>query len=125
MLLTRAAFIARILMQVRDQEDRDVVASAVQRAQTAKQDETVSQNEHQQILDHISGSKRKLHELQQQRTVELAARAAATAELGGKRTEIAKLQEKMAAASQQMQSKHAAKAVESAAKLMEARAVRT
>lgn len=80
--------------------------------------------EHQEVIEHVDDSKRRLHELQEQRTVELAARAAASEEVSGKRTEIEKLHAKLTRASHQMQSEHAAKAVESAAELMEARAVR-
>lgn len=111
-------------MQVRDQEDCAAVRSAMLRAEDAKHAEAAALREHQEVLEDIDDSKRRLHEQQEQRTVELAARAAACEELGGKRTEISKIHEKLTAASQQMQSKHAAKAVESAAQLMEARTVR-
>lgn len=99
------------------------MASALQCAEDAKHAEAVALRQHQEVLENIEDSKRRLHDLQEQRTVELAARAAACEELGSKRSEISKIHEKLTAASHKMQSKHAAKAVESAAQLMEARSV--
>jgi chromosome segregation ATPase len=117
-------FSASMLSQVRDVEDSTAVVSAMQHAHDAKRAEVLALRQHQEVLERIDSTKTRLHELQEQRTAELAARAAASDELGSKRTEIAKLHEKLTAASHQMQSEHAAKAVASAAKLMEARAVR-
>jgi RNase adaptor protein for sRNA GlmZ degradation len=109
--------------QVRDQEEEAAVAVAMRYAEDAKHAEAAALRAHQEVLESVYDSKRRLHELQEQRTMELAAKAAACEELGGKQTEIAKLKEKLTATSRQMQSQHASKVVESAAQLMEARAV--
>ena len=73
------------------------MASALQCAEDAKHAEAVALRQHQEVLENIEDSKRRLHDLQEQRTVELAARAAACEELGSKRSEISKIHEKLTA----------------------------
>jgi hypothetical protein len=96
----------------------------MQAAEAALRAEQAAADEHEAALNAVDSAREALRATAEQQRVECCAQAAAAEELGCKRAEILRLHESMAAASQEMQSKHAANAVEAAARLSEAQEVR-